>query len=435
MSSPPYAEPSAMASGPTAQPPFPDEGVPGGFEKLVDLLLDQRRRMEGVFRAALPPFAFAHSENDIKSLISLVYETTFKKEEGRYPRFTLLLPWRYNGTLPTPILSFCSTQLTPQVLRRLSAAIPTKPYALRIRVTDGEVWADGTLRVAAPGWMPRSQDMNCLSNGLATMGGMMIEVRGPGELSVRDFGVDLDLREGRLFSRRDEEARYSVPAHFLWCFSEAEAEVTRALNELRSPRVEGGATYHWATFVQETWAHVLRCTVDLGHGGAYVVLPKGHDRAGLLHLDFELTGFGFLGLICRYAASHMVPDGAGRQMALDALLDGVKTLVQLSATDGCVVLDGGLDLFGFGAKILVPKSAEACPVFDHILTPTDRSLNMNTVGTRHGSAFALAQKVPGATVFVVSQDGHLRIFHHRLQGGSIGVIQHAAVGETHYAGR
>ncbi|NJO50664.1 MAG: hypothetical protein HC840_15825 [Leptolyngbyaceae cyanobacterium RM2_2_4] len=45
---------------------------------------------------------------------------------------------------------------------------------------------------------------------------------------------------------------------------------------------------------------------------------------------------------------------------------------------------------------------------------------MNQFGTRHRSAARFCGKVPGAVIFVVSQDGDIRLFVH-MDNGKVGI--------------
>src|SRR5262249_40860816 len=112
-------------------------------------------------------------------------------------------------------------------------------------------------------------------------------------------------------------------------------------------------------------------------------------------------------------------DGAGfREVARQwlrkkrGLQEEARALGHLSAVDGCVVVDRGLNLFGFGGHIEVgeAQAREAGRVLADYRTRKARpESDLNCFGTRHLSAFRLCQAAQDCIVFVVSQDGHLRI--------------------------
>jgi DisA bacterial checkpoint controller nucleotide-binding len=90
-----------------------------------------------------------------------------------------------------------------------------------------------------------------------------------------------------------------------------------------------------------------------------------------------------------------------------------KALAGLSRVDGCVVLHQNLAVLGFGGEIRVDEiKASSAPrslrnLKSGEITPEEELLSF---GTRHRSAFRLCKVHPGTVVFVISQDGDLRIF-------------------------
>ena len=84
-----------------------------------------------------------------------------------------------------------------------------------------------------------------------------------------------------------------------------------------------------------------------------------------------------------------------------------------SAVDGCVVLDRGMNLIGFGGEIRIDdemlKESPRTLIDRRTNTPA-ADQDLRHLGTRHRSAFRLCKMVGGALVFVISQDGDLRIF-------------------------
>jgi hypothetical protein len=96
-----------------------------------------------------------------------------------------------------------------------------------------------------------------------------------------------------------------------------------------------------------------------------------------------------------------------------AVFAKARVLAGLSSVDGCVVLDRCLKVLGFGAEIRIDddKLGTAPRALRNKKTgePTPES-EVEQMGTRHRSAYRLAKVHPGIMVFVISQDGDLRIF-------------------------
>ena len=88
-------------------------------------------------------------------------------------------------------------------------------------------------------------------------------------------------------------------------------------------------------------------------------------------------------------------------------------LAGLSSIDGCVVLDRNLQVLGFGGEIRIDKEQvqNASRTLTNLKTSQPASEDeLEQLGTRHRSPYRLAKVHAGAIVFVISQDGELRIF-------------------------
>lgn len=111
-----------------------------------------------------------------------------------------------------------------------------------------------------------------------------------------------------------------------------------------------------------------------------------------------------------------------------SLFDSARAIAKLSTADGCIVFDRGLRLLGFKGEVLVrddPKCVELdldseSPKPKQQPNGTPKPFNLNEFGTRHRSAARFCAEVPGGVVFVVSQDGDIRLFM-LLDDGQVGV--------------
>jgi hypothetical protein len=89
--------------------------------------------------------------------------------------------------------------------------------------------------------------------------------------------------------------------------------------------------------------------------------------------------------------------------SLRHLDDALTTIASLAEADGAVLLDQTFTVMGFGAKVAVAKDDQA------------RAKPFGG-GMRRTSAAAFCAKVPGATSFVVSEDGHATRFTYSESG-------------------
>ena len=96
------------------------------------------------------------------------------------------------------------------------------------------------------------------------------------------------------------------------------------------------------------------------------------------------------------------------------MFSAARALADLGNVDGCVVLDRRLRLYGFGGEIRVADEeieGWRCTTAHPETLAEGEPVDMESFGTRHRSASRLCAAIPGTTVFVVSQDGDLRVFH------------------------
>ncbi|KYF80746.1 hypothetical protein BE20_11590 [Sorangium cellulosum] len=186
---------------------------------------------------------------------------------------------------------------------------------------------------------------------------------------------------------------------------------------------------------------IVEGMVELGRGGLLVVLGPGEGLPQLFgeegnpfdtevkRLDPALClGSAILELSVSAARESQPPseprqvdgkkpaaDGAARgpdhrfksSERLNRLLD---LIVRLTTVDGAVVMDHGLDVLAFGAKLPPPRS-----IISEVYAATpdqrmDVSLSLDARGTRHRAAAAFVAGYPERIAFIVSQDGNAATF-------------------------
>jgi hypothetical protein len=166
---------------------------------------------------------------------------------------------------------------------------------------------------------------------------------------------------------------------------------------------------YWRLY-RETVELLLSEAGQRGHGSIFaLVMPEAkiegcitprfgfREKVGLAHLMGELL-----------RDDLDVPTSIAMRKTF---ADRVRFLAQLGTVDGAVILDTEFGLAGFGVMLAAP------PWQGTVITGPDgfgegggEVLNPARLGMRHNSALAFAGAVDGSIVFVISQDGPVRVF-------------------------
>jgi hypothetical protein len=173
----------------------------------------------------------------------------------------------------------------------------------------------------------------------------------------------------------------------------------------------------------------VACTaVDARRGGAFVFLPgEGCDAASFgVHpkyattspdLGADIVNFWEECYGARLGASHNGYAHARRRWIVSwaHLLTHADIVGNLSCVDGCVVINRRLQVCGFGSEIkITDEQLRNSPrTFKNFKTGEvwpDREFFDGIGGMRHKSAARLCRAYADVLVFVVSQDGELRVF-------------------------
>lgn len=357
------------------------------------------------------------SEGGLRRLLELAFQVSLTTEEGRHPRFRFFVSAPTSEANVPPIARFDPPiALRTDTLRRMVPAVSSRLHALKVvEAKSGGLYADSVLAVdelGDAGGVGRPE----ISMGLG-LPGLMVRVDGPGRLRATEKGFTWELRDGRV-RPLNHYAVISVVRKWFSELASALLQETGAAAIVRATAEEDPAIVFDAV-----WSFVLATTVQTSHGGAFAILPgePGPEvRIKYPARDLDLArGVTAFWRTCFDAESEK--DRAGlesKATAWDAakrrMFSSARALAELANVDGCVVLDRRLRLFGFGGEIRVGEEqvrgwecAEAHPETLQSVSKID----VERWGTRHRSAFRLCCVRPGATVFVVSQDGDLRVFH------------------------
>jgi hypothetical protein len=399
--------------------PIPDSPELSGPDELAQVLISLRQavrsRIDHIGSGKLAPI----SNEGLRRLISLAYYTSLATEEGRFPRFKLIntdqqeVNLRGAARFNTPI-DDVGTML------RLAPSVEDTDAALIIAEVDGELRCAGSILVSDMGIGSRMGRPEIVSVGRGHT--LIIRVDGPGRLRATEQGITLILDRGRIRQVVDYILVSQVSE--LW-----KQLATRMINQTAAKLGEETrslfkGTYTLAQRIHKSWSGVLATTIDKQHGGAFAVLPAGGPTENFdifckypARLDFGEDILQFWISCLRHA---LVKDDQEREKAeynwlrrREILATKAGIVAGLSAVDGCVVLDRSLKVLGFGGEIRIGAAkGQAAPrmLRDFKTGRPIPEVELEQMGTRHRSAFRLAKVHPGTIIFVVSQDGELRIF-------------------------
>ncbi|MHC1767675.1 MAG: putative sensor domain DACNV-containing protein [Verrucomicrobiia bacterium] len=417
---------------------------PDDLAKLV------RRRWNGVHGSDIFPDLPENSSADslphsavMRELLSICYQASLMREEGRGVRFRLILcaPERLaaldNRASGLDILPFVRPlRVAPSELRSLAAAAGFERALIGARleprarlviwglVHSGEDWMrtiEGACRTFQP--LPPSP---------------VVTVTGPGNLTVSKGSLAVArLLSGKLVLPTPSVFEISTP--------EEETDSINAVFLGAHERVRSKRGRHWARVSsalinrlrRQLASRIISAMRRLNHGGTLLILPRSEDcdrrwrktltikyrfrhgetRRQLFRLVLNLLEALAHETGQRLGSRHWITwsdylesTGSAVRQADEAITEAVRFTACLSAVDGAVVIGQPLEVLGFGAEI----SGNLSPVLevDRALDPAATRTQTESAldyGTRHRSAYRICQALPGVVAVVISQDGAARI--------------------------
>jgi hypothetical protein len=420
---------------------------------------------------AIKPF-LEISEEGLRNLIDLAFNISLKKEESRYPRFQIYVPSTgffpaRNGTGPEWMVRFEPLiVLDISTLHRISSGIPSRPYALCIWESEETIEAYGIIRIEDLS----SQSVNTSKSiNVSCYPGLILSIEEPGILNAslcntrRTIIGHLTLRYGRIEQIHNSYVNLIVQSIYDDIYTDIKKNMRASGEGELSPNILG--------YIGNIWSYILSLAVDFKDGGQFIILPSGPS---LDTLPSDLLGQDkYLRVadtkVLKVKHTTIAPDLGAQIIALDqapdlvqrkprfrgsngeeipedsavkkgfdqskrlsmsidskyqTLFDSARAVAKLSTVDGCLVFDRGLRLLGFKGEVLVKEDPECVELNLDVglkdQDPNPKDFDINQYGTRHRSAARFCGKVPGAVVFVVSQDGDIRLFLN-LDNGKVGV--------------
>jgi hypothetical protein len=348
----------------------------------------------------------------------LAYQASFSTDEGRCTRARLFVPDVDQQAHPVRITHLFRPprQLSePTMIRQLAPALVSDDAALVVQESAGELVCAGIGLLDAE---DASRPLLGMPRGwTGAVGGLQVQILAPGELRLSEGRVEYTLRGNRVVG-------------YSWVASAGQVDrwIEELTRDLTNRFLAGDRVWKaWPAVtvpgadIRALWSHLLREAVRLRHGGAFVVVPD--PRQAPIELKYALEPLSLGGELAELwlslvRAHHLL----GTPLSADALQQTrvrrhrlwstAASVGHLSALDGCVVLDRGMTIHGFGGTIetgaaqsstrTYADSRDSAPLVDEPL--------LARFGHRHRSAFLLCKAVANALAFVISQDGDLRVF-------------------------
>jgi hypothetical protein len=310
-------------------------------------------------------------------------------------------------------------------LRRLSAAALVHRALIAVDESGGELGIWGIVQ-SGPRWLQAAQGGHAKEPPMPRC--LVVRVVRPGHLLI-GCGDRLvaELRGGRLsdFTLDVFQSRW-LPSLFrearAMMATEHRASARPALDE----RSAADLTGHLA---QQMVKRIVATMRSVHHGGTIVIGPPEGVAERYLQTTYTFGAsparrrFRSLVLsILEAVAEHAAAVGRTASVELyraatdpriaeldEGLFEVSHLIASLAAVDGAVVMTKRFEVLGFGAEI-----AGSLPPVTEVRRGVDLEADtfvtelVDSVGTRHRSAYRLCHAVPGALAIVVSQDGSVQ---------------------------
>ena len=366
------------------------------------------------------------------TILDVAYHASFLRDEERpvAARILVLPPSELafdtgppGGLLP---LKFgAPRRFEEHEIRRLSPAVQAHRALIAVDESAGELAIWGIVH-SGPRWLQAAQGGRAKEPPMPLC--LVIRVVRPGHLLIGCGNMLVaELRGGRLsdFTLDVFQSQW-LPSLFHQARAMMAAEHRASARAALDARIAADLTGHLA---QQMVKRIVATRRSVHHGGTIIVGPP--DCVAERYLQTKYTFFDsptrrrFRSLvlsILEAVAEHAVVEGRTASVALyravtdpriaeldEGLFEVGHLIASLTAIDGAVVITKRFEVLGFGAEIAgsLPPVTEVRRAVD-LEADTFVTERVDSVGTRHRSAYRFCNAVPDAVVVVVSQDGGVR---------------------------
>lgn len=353
----------------------------------------------------------------VRALLQIAFFASLRTDEDRPTRGTLYVESPGESTSMCVVTFGRPEPLTDALVAKLTPTLSADDSVLVVESHDGRLVTTGIANL--DDHQSDAQPLVPPQGWLGRRGGLLIGIRGPGIISLRQGYCDYTLERNRVVGH---VAAATIPPVAEWL-----SEMQKSLLS-RAPKSAKDSPY----FFREEDGHQdldfvlsrsLTTASGLRHGAAIAVLsdvntapitityPTNNRRSVK---DLVQQFWSALGEAHRVQKTDQGPNAIARcERARHAMLNQAEVVGRLTATDGSVVLDRSFQVRGFGAIIDPALTTESGtltfepPETNSALTEADL---LRRFGTRHRSAYLLCKACPHTIVFVLSQDGGWRVF-------------------------
>ena len=387
---------------------------------------------------------FLPDSSVLEFLISVCYQASLMRDEGRSVTFRLLLrePSCFKAHEGPPaglqrIVFGQPRSFDEHELRRLSCAADFYRSLIGANLDQAEGLRIWGLINSGSRWI------QTLHGGRKTCEflppSLVIHVLGPGRLAVCKGSLTIaTLHSGRITC---PTADTTVPRWLPASFTPAENRLLELHREARE--IEGKS---WATLdesfitilAQQVYKRIVSIMRNLHHGGTVILIP--HERAAELssknpYIDIkykfakeeprERLASLYLRIMNALAeeggkrgifnrpmgwADYVASDSETIERLDEAIFEAAHFIADLTTVDGAVVMTKSLELLGFGGEII--GRSNKIETVARLLDAEGEQRQVEStqgVGTRHRSAYRLCHELHDVVAVVVSQDGMVRI--------------------------
>ncbi len=319
------------------------------------------------------------------------------------------------------VLIFKSDEVTPTAISKLAVATDPRFQRIILKLDSDGMSIEGIEDVILCD--PKERHVSLFRHfHILNLHDFEFRIIGPGVLSATFCGLTYEFTQGK--------CHRPSPLFQLPMVSQSARQLLGSLKNMA---------------ILEALGSIATLIRNEGHGGGFVMVPKGiHLPTPPIEPKFHVTTHGLSSevnrrenlerLIVRAHIDGSGPSEDGTQLANRLIADEfffdrrLQSIARLCSVDGYLVLDPDLNVLTFGARISVQPRAndtqlafvDSLSVVDVPQTESQSKMTamidakvtrkpLNSLGLRHRAGFELADAIDSCLVFVVSQDGDLRI--------------------------
>lgn len=386
-----------------------------GIQQFANRVIRFRRSLAYRARAIGPFYAGVLEGKNVSNaalhrLIQNLFYASLMKDEGRCTRIRFQNFYGV-GVEPSVVFGEPVPIESPDTIAKLAPATHAN-HSLQIHEFDGVLCATAIVKTEGNSSIFSdhfAEDYNHLGMGEF---GTRIEVREAGHVEVFEDPLAVSYRHGVMKRYR---SIHKNPLVSNWTHSVDESISAEIPENPKSLSLGRKRT------VRGLVSTVIKRIIELGHGGAVVITPPtGKDllnirypaKSGLLRPTLEQYWSLFGRQYSGEDRTEVFEFMNSKDSARCRLVNLVESIPQLTQVDGCIVFSRDLDFLGFGAVIQAQEGARKATrrLQARNRTELDPEQVLARRGTRHRAAYEFAKATEGAIVFVISQDGDLRVF-------------------------